>query len=150
MAEKFTVAISIKAIDAFSQKFDQINQKINKVSAPFEDLNRSLLNLSKVSGLSAFSSQLGATARAGGTFFNELMGGFKRLGAAVGIASAAFGYFIKSSVDDLSSIQDASQRLGITAEKFQELRFAASQSGIDIQRVEPLFTKLSDTDGGVS
>lgn len=147
MAEKFTVAISIKAIDQFSQKFDQINQKINKVAAPFKDLNKSLGNLSKVSGLTGFATQLGKVGSAGKNFLGELIGGFSKLGVVVGVASAAFGTFIKSAVDDMSNIEDASLRLGISAEKFQELRYAASQTGIDLERVEPLFTRLSDTIG---
>jgi hypothetical protein len=55
-----------------------------------------------------------------------------RMGSVAGIAAAVgLAAFIKKSVDAAGEIDDAAQRIGISAEKFQELAYAAKLAGVE-------------------
>lgn len=66
----------------------------------------------------------------------------KRIGALFTVGAVA--NFAKRIIDWGSEINDVATRLGVSIERAQELRFAATQSGADISDVATGLTKLAD------
>jgi len=66
-------------------------------------------------------------------------------GAAVAAGTALIGA-AKSTATDLDTIDKASQRMGITAESYQELAYAAELSGVEMSTMEKAAKKLEGTD----
>lgn len=63
--------------------------------------------------------------------------------ALVGIAaSAGLGVLVKGTLDYADSIGEAADALGLTTKAYQELSFAASQSGIDQEKFTASFSKF--------
>lgn len=72
-------------------------------------------------------------------------------GALAGLTGAAviggIGTLIKKSLDAASAIGDTAQQAGVSVEKLQELRFAASQSGASFDIMDTALTTLNKTFG---
>lgn len=64
--------------------------------------------------------------------------------AAVGAAKAVFD-MTKKSAEYADEVDKASIRMGISAERFQELRYAAEQSGVELSTLESAAKKLEGT-----
>jgi hypothetical protein len=73
-----------------------------------------------------------------------------KFGLAIAGGAAAAGTAILSLANDTASTADeidkASIRMGISAESFQELRYAAEQSGVEVSALEKAAKKLEGTD----
>lgn len=85
-----------------------------------------------------------------GKSFKEVAGSAAKVGAAaVGAATALGGAVLGMASDSASSmdvIDKASQRMGVTAETYQELAHAASLSGVEMSTLEKAAKKLEGTD----
>lgn len=68
-------------------------------------------------------------------------------GALAGLAVVGFAQTIKKSLDATDAMGDAAAAAGFTAESFQELRFAASQSGINIEKFNSSMARFGKTMG---
>lgn len=85
-----------------------------------------------------------------GKSFKEVAGSAAKVGAAaVGAATALGGAVLGMASESASSmdvIDKASQRMGVTAETYQELAHAASLSGVEMSTLEKAAKKLEGTD----
>lgn len=74
--------------------------------------------------------------------------------AAVVVAGGALVAFIRQQVKAAAEIDDTSQRLGISAESFQELSYAAKIAGVEqedfIKAMEQFNKRLGDFKGGIT
>lgn len=84
---------------------------------------------------------------------NKLLSGVKtaaKWGTAIaGAAAAAGGAMVAAAKDtaaDLDVIDKASQRMGVAAETYQELAYAAGLSGVEMSTMERAAKKLEGTD----
>lgn len=67
-------------------------------------------------------------------------------GAITGALSVAgLVAFGKAAIDSADQVADGSKRIGVSAEQYQKLRYAAEQSGAGIEAIEAGFKKMSST-----
>lgn len=67
-------------------------------------------------------------------------------GALGGMFTAAgFVAFGKSAIEAADAVADGSKRVGLSAEEYQKLSYAAKQTGTDMSGVEAAFKKMSST-----
>lgn len=64
-------------------------------------------------------------------------------GLGAGLSVAAFGSFIKSSIDAADKLNDLSKSTGVSVEQLSGLQLAAKQSGTDLEGVAQAINKLS-------
>lgn len=92
-----------------------------------------------------------------GERFSNIAGNAVKIGAAVWGAASVVGGAAVSMVskftDTAGSIDDASKRVGLSAEEYQKWAYAASQSGIEQSKLETLMKKqqtvFADASNGV-
>lgn len=103
---------------------------VDKVSKPLSAMNKNIAGVRKaMSGVGAAGSRLGSA-----------MLPF----AAVGAGVAAFAAkSVKGFLDTSGSLQDMSDRLGISAEKLQEWSYVAEKSGVDSESMQGSMEKLN-------
>lgn len=97
---------------------DKANESIQKTEAKAEGL----------------SSKLGGGIATAGKW------GLALGGAAVAAGGAMFGLAVKAA-DAMGAIDDASQRVGMSAEEFQKYSYAAKMSGIETAKLEGVMIK---------
>lgn len=90
-----------------------------------KDSDRLVGNFAKKGGgaLKGFAAQIGGLGRAFG-LINPALAGVAGVGG--------IGFLIKSSIDAAVEIENLARTAGIGVEQFQELQFAASQTGINV------------------
>lgn len=85
-----------------------------------------------------------------GKSFKEVAGSAAKVGAAAVGAATALGSAVVGMASETASSMDvvdkASQRMGISAESYQELAHAASLSGVEMSTMEKAAKKLEGTD----
>lgn len=103
---------------------------VDKVSKPLSAMNKNIAGVRKaMSGVGAAGSKLGSAML-------PL--------AAVGTAAGAFAAkAVKGFLDTSGSLQDMSDRLGISAEKLQEWSYVAEKSGVDSETMQGSMEKLN-------
>lgn len=62
-----------------------------------------------------------------------------------GLSAAGLVMFAKSAINAADAVADGSKRIGLSAEEYQKLSFAAEQSGASIETIETAFKKMSST-----
>lgn len=96
------------------------------------------LKLEIGANISALQAGLGQAKNAVKNFANSIAG---QLTGMLGAASLiAFG---KSAIDAADQVADGSKRIGVSAEEYQKLRYAAEQSGAGVENVEVAFKKMN-------
>lgn len=120
-------------------KFDKLASNMKKAMTVFDNGGRALERRQK---------QIKARLSDWAIDFTGL-GGINK--ALVGLTGAAviggIGTLIKKSLDAASAIGDTAQQAGVSVEKLQELRFAASQSGASFDVMDTALTTLNKTFG---
>lgn len=144
MAEsKFPVTVVIGAVDNVTYKVMEINQKLEKITKPLGQLKTAFGDLGRESGLGKLGSAIGNVGSKGSAVFKELGAAGLKVGAILATVGIAFGKIVKGAADSGDAIKEASDRLGVSTKFFQEFQFAASQTGVDMEKVEAGLTKFS-------
>lgn len=85
-----------------------------------------------------------------GTSFKDVAGGAAKVGTAiVGASAAAVSGIVaiaNSTAEAADTVDKGSIRMGISAERYQELAYAAGQSGVSMETMESAAKKLEGTD----
>lgn len=126
MAKNFPVKISFEAIDKVTKEVQRINGEIAKMTEPARRAKQSLGNLAYAMKL----DEIGPAFSRVGRDVSGLFGSITRLGFAATAAVGGLFYAVNSFAKSGDEITDTSKRLGITAESLQQLRYAASLSGL--------------------
>lgn len=74
---------------------------------------------------------------------NMITGWAGALGGA--LSAAGLAMFAKKAIDAADAVADGSKKLGISAESYQKLSYAAEQSGASMDSVATAFKKMSST-----
>jgi hypothetical protein len=144
MAEnKFPVTVVIGAVDNVTYKVMEINQKLERITKPLGQLKTAFGDLGRESGLNKLGSAIGNVGTKGTALFKELGAAGLKVGAILATVGFAFAKIVKGAADSGDAIKDASDRLGVSTKFFQEFQFAASQTGVDMAKVEAGLTKFS-------
>lgn len=148
MAEsKFPVSVVIGAVDNVTYKVMEINQKLEKLTAPLGKLKTAFGDLGRESGLNKLGSAIGNVGTKGAALFGELKGAALGVVGVMATIGVAFNKLVLGAANSGEAIKDASDRLGIGTTAFQKWQFAASQSGIEADKVENILTKFSKAIG---
>ncbi|MEM9369560.1 MAG: hypothetical protein AAGA26_00250 [Pseudomonadota bacterium] len=127
-SRKFALAIMLKAVDRATRPVRKVvsalRQRLGPVVDRVGDRLRRLNNQFRQTGLA------GATTRSLGRVRGALIG----LTATATAASVAVAAFWRSFVNRGDAIAKQSAALGLSAEAFQELQFAADRSGVSNQQ----------------
>ena len=101
---------------------------VDRTGAAFGKLNQGL------TGMAAATTRVTSAAKALSAAFVPL--------AALGGALAAFRGF-KDTVDSLAKVGDVADKVGLTVEQLQELRFAGEQTGVAANQVDMAIQRFS-------
>jgi hypothetical protein len=131
MSSEYPLSLVIKAVDKATAPLRKVNAEITKATQPVRSLASSLGALSKESGLTAVmgaAQGVGKSLRNVGSEASALA--FKLVGIG---AAAGFGIYslVRSTVDAGDKLAEVSQRVGLTADAFAQLSFAAAQSDVE-------------------
>lgn len=148
--QKFNISFVIGAVDNVTLKVMQINERVQKAFAPFQKAGASLGLLGAELGLKKIGAALGNVGEKGKAVFDGFVSAGLRLAAVAGTVAAAFKYVVVGAANTADEIKDASDRIGISSKMFQTLQYAATQSGVRLQKLEPLLTKFSQVIGEAS
>lgn len=145
--QQFNISFVIGAVDNLSLKAMQINERVNKAFAPLQKLGSSVNFLGAELGF----NKIGAALKNVGTKGQEAFNAFKEAGAilvgTLATVGVAFNYVVRGAAQTADEIQDASDRIGISTDSFQVLQYAATQSGVRLEKLEPILTKFSQVLG---
>lgn len=145
--QKFNISFIIGAVDNVTMKVMEINDKIQKSFAPFQKVGQAFGLLGAELGLNKIGKALGDVGAKGKAVFDEFINAGLKLAAVLGTVGVAFRYIVMGAAQSANEIKDASERIGISTETFQTLQYAATQSGVEISKLEPVLTKFSQTLG---
>jgi uncharacterized membrane protein YebE (DUF533 family) len=81
------------------------------------------------------------TKRSSARMRQDFVRAFKGISVAAGAAAASMALMTKKAVDFADSIGKTADRIGISTNALQELRFAAQQSGVDLGQFEQALTR---------
>jgi len=82
------------------------------------------------------------TKRSSARMRQDFVRAFKGISVAAGAAAASMALMTKKAVDFADSIGKTADRIGISTTSLQELRFAAEQTGVDMNQFEQALTAL--------
>ena len=131
----------------------QIDELVVKVRGDIRDLKSKLNQSSKIAN-STFS-KIGRSVKRFTRPLGNALSKVNNLTGAIGIAAGAagLGAIIKKSLDSADALAKLSGQLGVSAEFLQEMRFAASQTGVEQGKFDQslrLFTKnIGEANDGV-
>lgn len=148
--QKFNISFVIGAVDNVTLKVMQINERVQKAFAPFQKAGSALGLLGAELGLKKIGAALGNVGEKGKAVFDGFVSAGLRLAAVAGTVAAAFKYVVGGAAETANEIKDASERIGVSSQMFQTLQYAATQTGVGLQKLEPLLTKFSQVIGEAS
>ena len=120
----FSVKALIGVTDRVSRPLEQMNKRIRATLAPIERLRKTRMNLSRSLGLDRVSRSFGALRGQ----VSGLLGPLGALGAGLGVAGVIS--FTQRYSEAGDQIAKTARLVGLSAEAFQELQFAAERSGV--------------------
>jgi len=120
---------------------------VDKFTAPFRAIERTIQRFGRSTGLSVVGSQLRGVGVAGKDLGARLRSVLRPAMWAAGAATGAAVLSLKRFTDESSRLDDVSRRLGISAEALQKLEYAAELSGVGAEAFEKGFGKLAKTAG---
>jgi hypothetical protein len=125
------LTLTIRAVDKATAQLRAVNARIQEITAPARKLSNSFAALSGEAKLDKVAEGFRGVGRAMGNVKDEAFAlGTKLL--AIG-AAAAFGLFgiVRSTVDAGDKLSEMSTRVGLTADAYSKLQFAAAQADIE-------------------
>lgn len=92
-----------------------------------------------------------ASAKITSTFTGMNRAISKALGlVGIGVSATFFTKFVADSIKAGEAIGDTADKIGISAEAFQELAYAADQSGASMEAIEPAFKAMDNFLGSIA
>jgi hypothetical protein len=135
MANKqFPLSLLIKAVDQATEPLRRVNKRIQDFTAPVRKLNNSFRALAAEAGLPRLGRSFRAVGTAAGRVGHEAWALGKRIALMAVGATWALHRLVTSTMqvgDDLATL---SNRVGMTADAFAQLRFAAQQSDVEAEQ----------------
>lgn len=121
------------------QAFAQIQAAVSPATKALETVSAAVKNVEKAVASVAnsgkqFGAALGEVGNAGRDLGSAVSTMAFRIAAGLGVAGGAFVALAKSSADSADEIIKNAQAAGLSVERYQELRFAAAQSGLDMEQ----------------
>ena len=132
--KEFPLSLLIKAVDRATEPLRRVNKRIHDFTAPVRRLSNSFRALATEAGLPRLAAGFRAVGHAVGRVGSAVWSLGKRF-ALLGVAAGYVFYRILSGTikagDDLATF---SKRVGMTADAFAQLRFAAEQSDVEAEQ----------------
>lgn len=141
--ERFNISFVIGAVDNLTMKVMEINDRVQKTFAPYQKLGSSIKLLGLELGLGKIKGALSNVNEKGVAVFENLKSSMLRLAAVTGTVAAGLRFLVVGASNTMDEIQDASNRIGVSTRLFQTLQYAATQSGVRLEKLEPILTKFS-------
>lgn len=127
-AKEFPFAVVIKAVDRVTGPMRPITAALSRFESRVRATGRGVSDRLGLPVLGAAAGKLGGALGELGRRVALLTGGLAAMGAA---ATLAAWQMVQSFADTGGELNDLSQSLGISAERLQELRYAAKQTGVE-------------------
>jgi len=113
----------LEGVDRITAPIRRVSRRIESLTAPIRRVRAGFLAMAKASGLSRIA---GATARVG----REMAALARRAALVGGALATAAGIGLRRFVAFGDTVAKTADRIGISVEALQELRFAADRSGV--------------------
>ena len=154
MAREARFELVLGALDRFSEPFDRFGRKLRESTEGIRAMRGRLAQLGEHAGLGKLSGA-GSKLRESfqnarqeaGALFSRLGGMLTRVTAFFGLAGGgAFG-FAKALATAGDEAVKSSQRAGVSARSWQQLKYAGEMSGVEAGMMESSLAKLGNTIG---
>jgi hypothetical protein len=135
MANKeFPLSLLIKAVDQATEPLRRINKQIKDFTAPIRKLNNSFRALAAEAGIPRVAQSFRAVGTAVGRVGHEAFALGKRIALMAVGAVYALHRLVTSTMQAGDDLATLSNRVGMTADAFAQLRFAAEQSDVEAEQ----------------
>lgn len=141
--QQFNISFVIGAVDNLSVKVMQIKEKVNRAFAPFQKVGQSFNFLGAELGFNKIGAALSNVGQKGTAAFAAFKEAGLILAGTLATVGGAFQFIVRGAGNTADELQDVSNRLGVSTDFFQTMQYAATQSGVSLQKLEPLLTKFS-------
>lgn len=131
MAVKFPIAIVVEALERVSGPMRKARAKVEEVLAPLKKVKAGFGEFVSASGIDEVAKGLGGVASAAANVGRELAAAALKAGAIVTAVGGALFLVTKSYAQAGESAAAAADKIGVSIEALQELRYAASLSNVE-------------------
>lgn len=139
-AKEFPLAVVIRAVDRVTAPLRNVTNAISRFGARVRATGRGISERLGLPVLGAAAGRLGGALGQLGRRIGVIGGAVAAMGAA---AAFAGWQMVQAFTDTGSELNDLSEQLGISAERLQELRYAAKQTGVESGQLDQGLRVLS-------
>lgn len=132
MSKTIPVKVSFEAVDKITSDVRRISDKIKGITKPLRDQQSAFSELGQALMLDVVGNRMGAVRDSFSALFGSIARAALMLGGAFGAAFAT----VKSFTDAADEIGDAAERIGVTTDALQELRYAATLSDVTVEELD--------------
>jgi hypothetical protein len=127
-----TLSIVLRTVDKASADFRKFNQKversISRMTAPFRRLGNRLSVFGREGGLPKIADGFSRVGQAAVGLKNSLLA----IGVAAGLSVGGLLRMVAAG----DKLKDTAERLGVSVDSLAQLRFAAKQTGVDVEQLD--------------
>lgn len=131
MAKEFPLRLVIAAVDRATKPLREVNERIQKITAPVRKLNNSFRALSDEAGVPRLVKSFKGVGSAVGKVGKETLALGVKFAAMAAGASAALFAIVHGAVDAGDELATSSERVGMTADAYAQLQYAAKQADVE-------------------
>lgn len=151
MGFKYPLSIVVRAVDKATAPLRGINANLAKMTRPFSvGFSRLSNKLGALAGEARLPQLVEGFKRAGGALWGagkEAWALGKQLGAVAVVGGTLFFGLLHGAINAGDTLAEVSQRLGMTANGFAQLQFAAEQSDVPAEAFTDAMDKLNKSMG---
>lgn len=142
MADKqVPLSIIIRTVDKATAGIEAINKKLDELTRPTREFGKALKELGEKSGFNKVSEAFKEVGKASKETFIKLLEGAAIIGETT--------HLVLEMVESFSALNDTAERVGVSVDALAGLRYAASKSGADIEKLDQGITTFVENLGGV-
>lgn len=143
MAVKFPIAIVVEALERVTGPMRKARAKVEEVLAPLRKVKAGFGEFVQASGIDEVAKGLGGVASAAANVGRELAAAALKAGAIVTAVGGALFLVTRSYAQAGESAAQAADKIGVSIEALQELRYAASLSNVEQSALDDGLLQLS-------
>ncbi len=148
MADKESkLSLVIRAVDKATAPIRAVNERIREATKPVRALNNSLRAMSDEIGIPKVRKAFGEVGKSIKGVGREAFAFSAKIAAMAAGASAAMFALVRSTVDAGDALGEQSERVGLTADAYAQLQYAAAQADVDQEAFASAMDKFNKSLG---
>jgi hypothetical protein len=143
----YPLSVVIQAVDKITGPLKKISGAVSAVGGRFSALGSRIRGMSDRAGLPVLANAFGQVGKSAGALVGKIAGIGKTIATMAAGAVVSLGLLSTAYADTTGAIGDMAERTGATRVRFQELSYAAIQTGATGEAVADAFRKMTLTVG---